>query len=121
MVPEIPDVRPLTGEERALARRMLEGAGADAAPFLAQLASARVVSRCGCGCASVNFAVEGHPPAVGGLHVLGDYEYDGPEGLTGAFIFEQGGVLSGIEVYGLDGGAPAALPAPDALRPLGAP
>lgn len=95
---------------------MLEQGGAGALPFLAQLDAAHVVSRCGCGCASINFEVAGMPVPSGGMRILADFVYDGPEGTTGAFVFEQGGVLGGVEVYGLEGGAPAVLPAPLELR-----
>lgn len=113
---DVPDVRPLTEVERALTRWMLEQGGDGARPFLGQLDAAHVVSRCGCGCASINFAVAGMPAPTGGLRILADFLYDGPEGTTGAFVFEQNGVLGGVEVYGLEGGAPAVLPEPSELR-----
>ena len=47
--------RPLTEQERSLVRWLLEHGNPDAAEFLPQLADAWVVSRCGCGCASIDF------------------------------------------------------------------
>jgi hypothetical protein len=38
--------------------------------------------------------------------------------LSGIFVFEQSGVLAGLEVYGLAGDAPKTLPGPDSLRPF---
>jgi hypothetical protein len=111
-----PDFRPLSEKERALTRWMLEQGGAAALPFLAQLESAHVVSRCDCGCASINFTVAGLPLPTGGLRILADFVYDGPDGVTGAFVFEQNGVLGGVEVYGLEGGAPSERPAPPQLQ-----
>ena len=57
--PPIPEDRPLTAEERRLAQWMLEHAGPEAQAFLPQLDRARVVSRCGCGCATLELEVEG--------------------------------------------------------------
>jgi hypothetical protein len=51
------------------------------------------------------------------LRVLGDCLYGAAGNLRGAFIFEQSGVLAGIEVWGLDVPNPAALPSPGELRP----
>jgi hypothetical protein len=100
-----------------LARRMLEAGGPTAHDFLRQLAGARVVSRCPCGCASIDLEVSGLPRPSGGLRILGDFLW-GPENApAGAFIFERGGVLAGIEVYGLAGAAPRELPLPEDLRP----
>ena len=111
--------RPLSDVERALARWMLENGTPDAEPFLRQLEEAQVTPwRCECGCASINFQTKRHPPAPPGVHILGDYlcgEVDAP---AGAFIFESGGVLAGIEFYSLAVDAPSVLPEPP-LRPFG--
>ena len=116
---EIDDVRPMTAAERELTRWMLEHAGApDVERFLAHLERAHVISRCPCGCASVNFAVSGEAEPTGGLRVLGDYVFGNDETMSGAFVFEQAGVLAGLEVYGLGGDAPRTLPHPDELRPF---
>jgi hypothetical protein len=47
---------------------------------------------------------------------LGDFVFGTGEDLSGIFVFEQGGVLAGVEVYGLAGYAPKTLPFSDALR-----
>jgi len=114
----IPEERPLTEAERRLAHWMLEHGEPEASRFLEQLERARVVSRCPCGCASVDFEVAGLPAPSGGLRILGDYVYGNESDLTGIFIFERSGILAGIEVYGLGGDAPSTLPSPTALRPF---
>lgn len=114
----IPDVRQLTDAERDLARWMLEHGEPRARDYLGQLARAYVVARCPCGCASIDLAVEGIPAVPGGMDVLGDYFFGDDETLSGAFIFAQGGVLAGLEVYGLAGDSPAVLPAPEMLSPM---
>ena len=105
--------RPLSASERALAVWMLENGSPEAQAFLGQLADAEVTPwrcPCGCGCASINFQVKGHPPAPPGVHILGDFLCGPEEAPSGAFIYESGGLLSGLEVYALAGDAPAVLP-----------
>ena len=116
----VPDERPLSKAEYDLARWMLENGESGGRAFLSQLDRARVVSRCPCGCASVDFEVEGRSPPSGGLRILGDFVFGGDSDLAGAFVFERNGVLAGVEVYGLAGDAPKTLPSPSALRPFAA-
>jgi hypothetical protein len=116
----IPDERPLTAAGYQLARWMLENGGPEAKGFLPQLEHARVVARCPCGCASIDFEIAGYPRPAGGLRVLGDFLCGGENDLSGVFIFERDGVLAGIEVYGLAGDAPEMLPELGALRPFDA-
>jgi len=109
--------RPLTEEERSLALWMLENGKPEASAFIPQLEKARVFRLCGCGCASVDFKIEGHPEPAGGLHILGDYIFGDNDAPGGAFIFEQDGLLSGIEVLLYDGhDACRVLPKPSELR-----
>jgi hypothetical protein len=117
----IPEDRSLSAQETALVRWMLEhGAGA-AAECLPQLVEARVVSRCDCGCASVDFAISGLvPPRGGGIRILADFEYRTDEGcLCGAFVFAKAGLLAGLELWSVDGlSTPTTLPAFEQLQPL---
>ncbi len=114
----IPDRRPLTRSERELAQWMLEHGNPEATEFLPQLDRAAVVSRCYCGCASIDLEVAGLPKPSGGLQILGDYVFGEGTEVAGAFIFEKAGVLAGIEVYGMAGDAPSTLPHPGELRPF---
>lgn len=111
--PEEP--RALTEQERELIGWMLRESNAER--FIEQLEGARVVSGCDCGCASIHLAIEGYPSPTGGLRIIGDYLFGEGDSLQGAFVFEQGGVLSGLEVCGYGTDAPAQLPQPSALRP----
>src|SRR5688572_22223235 len=95
---------------------MLEHGAPEAKGFLPQLEHARVIARCPCGCASIDFEVAGHARPAGGLRVLGDFLCGGENDLSGVFIFERNGVLAGIEVYGLAGDAPDTLPEPGRVR-----
>ncbi|MGU3776022.1 hypothetical protein [Burkholderia metallica] len=113
--------RPLSAFETSLARWMLVHGEPEAQAFLEQLAEAEVMPwRCPCGCASINFQIQGRqpaPPGVG-LHVLGDFVFGPDDRPAGIFIYECAGLLGGIEVYGLAGNAPAELPREETLRPF---
>lgn len=112
----IPEERELSAEEYRLTRWILEHGVLEVEPFLAQLERARVVSRCGCGCASVDFEVEGEPAPIGAPYVLGDFLCGDAAKRFGIFVFQRGGRLAGLEVYGLAGDPPRTLPAPEQLR-----
>jgi hypothetical protein len=114
------DNRPLTDPERQVVQWMLEHGSREAKAFLEQLANAEVTPwRCPCGCASINFQIKGYPKAPPGVHVLADFFFGSDEELSGIFVYENAGILSGLEVYGLMGNAPKTLPSPDLLRPFG--
>lgn len=111
--------RRLTDDERHLLRWMLEHGGPEAAAFLSQLDEAEVTPfRCKCGCASLEFEIRGRAKAPPGVHTLADFIFGEGDSLSGIFVFEKDGTLSGLEVYGLTGKAPKTLPRPDELRPL---
>ncbi len=121
----VPEARALHADERALLRWLLEHADAASSAYLAQLAHARVATRCACGCASIGLAV-GADPVPGadeGVRVLADAEWTSPEGhLHGAYVFARAGRLAGLELWSIDGrGLPDALPPLEALVPLGTP
>ena len=98
---------------------MLEHGTADALQFLPQLERVQVLpARCPCGCASIDFSVDGQPKPSGGLRPLADFLFGTADDLSGIFVFEQSGVLAGLEVYGLAADAPKTLPSPESLRPF---
>ena len=111
--------RELTDHERRLARWMLEHGSREALAFLPQLELAEVTAwRCPCGCASINFQIRGQPIAPPGVHPIADFIFGEEDTLSGIFVYEKDGILSGLEVYGLAGDAPKSLPEPEALRPF---
>jgi hypothetical protein len=111
--------RPMTSAEKNLIRWMLEHGEPEAKNFFHQLEKAEVTPwRCQCGCASINFLIQGHPAPSGGLHPLADFVFGNDENLSGIFVYEQNGVLAGLEVYGLAGDAPKLLPLSESLRPF---
>jgi hypothetical protein len=110
--------RELSTHEHDLIEWMLKHGLVEPERFLEHLAVARVVSRCACGCASVDLGVPGRPLPDGGLRIIGDFVYGDNASLCGAFVFERAGLLSGLEVYGLAVDAPRILPLPTDLRPF---
>jgi hypothetical protein len=112
--------RQLTDHELRLVRWMLEHGSPEAAAFLSQLDQAEVTPwKCDCGCASINFQIRGHPKAPQGVHPIADFVFGQDDTLSGIFVYEKNGILSGLEVYGLAGDAPKSLPQPVDLRPFG--
>ena len=109
--------RPLTQTEEQLIRWMLEHGKPEARAFLRQLDKAQVTPwKCKCGCASFNLSVEGFSEPSGGLHPLAEFVFGKDEDLSGIFVYEQSGVLAGLEVYGMAGDAPKTLPPPESLQ-----
>jgi len=117
----IPEDRPLTQAEAALVRWLLEHGTDEGQALLPQLDRARVVSRCSCGCASVDFSIDRKVASPrSGMSVVSDYRWDSPEGfLFGVFAYAREGLLSGIDLWSIDGRATAStLPETTQLRPI---
>lgn len=115
--------RPLSGAEKAVAERLLrEFAPPEAVAFLAQLDRARVTGRCSCGCPTIDLTVPSefrvvHPPPGGPLaDAFGRVEGK----LVGVMLFQDGGLLSLLEVYRLEdaGDNPFGLPGVESLEPV---
>ena len=118
---EIPEDRPLTVQETSLIRWLLSNGTPAAAAYLPQVAEAHVVSRCPCGCASVDFTVGGVRAPLGEpITILADYEYQTASGhLCGVFVFARTGLLAGLEVWSIDGQCTAStLPLVEELKPI---
>jgi hypothetical protein len=115
-------IRPLTQQERALARWMLQHGVPEAQPFLTQLERAEATTwKCKCGCASFDFKVDGMPAAPPGVHILADFMFGSDDDPKGIFIYESAGILGGVEVVGYAGDAPTELPNIADLRAVGGP
>ncbi len=111
----IPDDRPLTTQEITLLRWLLEHGTASGA-HVGQVEKLRVVSRCGCGCASIDFVRASDSP----LEILSDQQWQDEQGRRfGAFAFAREGKVAGVEVWSIDGLAtPTTLPDPSLLSPV---
>lgn len=120
---QIAENRDLTAQEKELVQWLLQHGNADAQQFLSQLTHARVHSRCPCGCASIDFAIAGQRPKTFTMRVLSDFLWkDQNDHLFGAFVFEQDGLLAGLDLWSVDGqSTPSTLPSIEALIPYGTP
>ena len=115
--------RPLASNELAVVQWLLEHGDGDNSLFLEQLKSARVVRLCGCGCASIDFSISGKRPQHFAMRVLSDHQWRNDQGhLFGAFVFEQDGLLAGLDLWSVDGQAmPDSMPPLESLVPFGSP
>jgi hypothetical protein len=115
----VPEVRPLTHEEAHLLKWLIQNRQTGSEEYLSQIDHLRVASRCGCGCASVDFSYDDvSPDRTKGLDIFSDW-YWGTEGidLSGVFAFTRDGRVSGIEVWSVDGSrTPTELPRTTVLR-----
>ena len=97
----IPDIRPLTEEERRLLEWLMAHRSRKAADYLDQLAKVSVVSRCGCGCPTIFLTVDGRC-GRGGSTILADFSGVSPEGvLVGVLVHVREELLSELEVYSM--------------------
>jgi hypothetical protein len=115
--------RLLNYAERELTAWLLRHGCGDAGEFLAQLDRAEVVAQCRCGCASIDFSIDGRKPQTFGMRVLSDYQWKDERGyLFGVMVFEQDDLLAGLDVWSIDGQAtPIELPSIQSLVPYGTP
>ena len=111
----IAEVRDLSLEERSLLHWLLDHGTQTARGYLETLDDVRVVSRCACGCASVNFL-----DGAGAFQILADFRWrDGQGNLFGVFAFAFDDTLAGLEVWSIDGATtPVGLPSPAHLEPM---
>ena len=91
---------------------LAEGLGTD--PMFASIRSLRVIDRCTCGCASVDFAVSSATShsAVPLVDATGKTA-SGED--VGIIIWTSGGCISGLEVFGYTDD-PAPLPEPSSIK-----
>jgi len=101
--PPIPDIRPLTDHERALLEWLLQNGTPEAKTYLPQVPHVTVVSRCPCGCPSIDLAVNGQTstaPVESPATVLADIQSTSPEGIpVGLLVFARAGLLDKLEIY----------------------
>jgi hypothetical protein len=112
--------RALRPEERAVLLALLNYAdfdGRDA--LLAQVDAARVVGYCGCGCASVDLAVDCSPAMTSVAHPIPNeatvFGADG-EAIGSVLVFVRDGCLSMLEVYDYFGEPISPMPTTKHLR-----
>jgi hypothetical protein len=111
-----PEDRPLSRSEIDLLHWLVDHGAPDAAQYKPQISKLRVVSRCGCGCPTVDFAI-GVSRTEGPSHLIADVEGESPEGVRiGVIVHVRDGEISELEVYSLTGESKRfSLPMPSSL------
>jgi hypothetical protein len=114
----IPEARPLNEKERHLLARLLAHAFGDTATYSRQLSEVSVVSRCRCGCPTVDLAVAGRVAPPGSpTTILAEGGGVSPEGIRfGIILHAREGLISELEVYSLDGEGPFSLPSVEEIE-----
>lgn len=104
----IHDGRALSQQEQRVLRWLLEHGGATASSHLDEIENLRVVARCGCGCATIDF----QPAAGAPLQTLSEHSWSDDAGHAfGIAAYAIGDRLGCLEVWSLDGNAtPVSLP-----------
>ena len=100
----------LSSAERAVVVRLLQLAGLETSSFASQIPELRVVSRCRCGRASIDF-MHVRPAAT----ILVDaYGFTSGHDAVGVLLWENRGHLSSLEIYSMWTDS-SALPVADSL------
>jgi len=117
MTYRILESRDLRADERQLIQWLLEHGTAEAISYASQLPGLHVVARCGCGCPTIDLAVEGATVATTGpSRLLADYYGTTPGGSeVGVILHGREGKISELEVYPLAETSPH-LPKIESLR-----
>ncbi|HAH50570.1 MAG TPA: hypothetical protein DCL80_04580 [Balneola sp.] len=113
--------RPLTEKERSLLIWLVDNGNKEAKSLKHEIENISVYSVCGCGCASIDFAIDGNPvKSNSGMTVVSDFLYDSEKGnQMGCFLFTVDKHLAGIEVYSLGSNEiPDVLPLQQKLYPF---
>ena len=115
----IQDHRDLTSDERILLEWLLANGNTNAASFTSQVSQIKVVSRCACGCPTIDLAVgDEQEHAMGPSTVLADAIGYSPEGVkVDVILHAREGQLSELEVVSHDDTTTFTLPKPEALWP----
>lgn len=113
----IPVERKLSSRERTLLQWLLMHGSSDASKYMSQIDCLRIVSKCGCGCPTVDFALQSGRK-VGGSDIVAEAGGKSPEGISvGVILHVRDDELSELEVYSTEGlDVPFSLPTPDSLE-----
>jgi hypothetical protein len=101
--------RPLTDVEKAILNRILEPEFEGAEEYRSQVEFATAVSKCGCGCPSVNFEVDRSAPRAtddpgyGPLDVEAVISAHGEDPAAGILVFSKDGYLVSLEYLDVQG------------------
>jgi len=114
----VPDERSLSQEEVSLLEWLLGHGQPEASQYKMQIPKLRVVSRCGCGCPTIDFAL-GTVRKDGPSHIVAEAEGSSPEGIhVGVVVHVREDEISELEVFSTTGEQNVfSLPKPESLVP----
>jgi len=115
----VQDRRDLTSDERDMLEWLLANGYEGASAFTSQLAQVKVISRCACGCPTIDLAVgEKHERTSGSSTILADAVGYSPEGVkVDVILHARDGQLSELEFVSHDDTTAFTLPKIEALHP----
>ena len=115
----IQEHRELTINERVLLEWLLANGYEGASAFTSQLAQAKVVSRCACGCPTIDLAIsDKQERTTGPSTILADAVGYSPEGVkVDVILHAREGQLSELEFVSHDDTTAFTLPKIEALQP----
>jgi hypothetical protein len=96
--------RPITSEEAAVIRATLEHAPKipDISPIAGGIDQLHAISKCGCGCDSVDFAE--HDPSCPSRIIADGIGVTPKGGQVGVLVWATGRAITGLEIYDLGAG-----------------
>ena len=111
--------RPITGDEGALIRWLLDHGQDGAGCFVSQIDNLTIASECTCGCPTIDFAQDESGEKEGNRHrLISDYLAIVDDQYVGVMLFATARQLSMLEVYSLAGtDKPFGLPEIQGLFP----
>jgi hypothetical protein len=114
----VEESRALTDKERLLLERLMFHGTPASKSYAAQLPLVAVVSRCTCGCPSIDLSVGGRVASLGSpTTILGEAGGVSPEGISfGIILHGREGLISELEVYPIDGEGVLSIPGIDDIR-----
>lgn len=114
----IPEHRDLTDEERRLLEWLVSNGSPNNRAFTSQVAQTKVVSRCACGCPTLDLAIgEKTSRTVGVSTILADAYGHSPEGVpVNVILHAREGELSELEVISMDATDVFRMPTPETLQ-----
>jgi hypothetical protein len=110
--------RPITEHEGQILKWLLQHGVPGSEQFMFQIDSLSVISKCTCGCPTVDFSLDGPPASSNCDRILADClaTVDGQD--VGVILFQRNGRLRSLEVYSMAGSdQPFGLPKTETLFP----